>query len=365
MCGSLNSDRNKWIFIGNVLGLVGYTALANCVILTFSEPVDRGVYCGDPSIIYPLKSEIVSGWELVIITTLPVIIIAAMNYFVVAFTGLLPFSEDNKPSLLESCLSVRKVVHICWMENVLVFLVITAGNSTCYLITEIAKVSVGEYRPHFLAVCRPNNEAFSSWGQFNCETQTLMTKDNFNCSADNDLVYDAMKSFPSGHASIGAFAAVFGVIYLQKFLKRFKNICMLKTLIQVCFIVSAWFVAFSRVADNHHHLLDVIIGLLIGCILAIVCVEYCFPTQQFSFGTVGSKISETEKENGSPGLSRNATVDTSSLNFDVNQNRSRSRDSPSVTSIANEVTDYHSKRKASREKAAIQPYGLIAYETSA
>ena len=180
----------------NASGLLLYICFVNCIMLTFPDVVDRGVYCGDPSIIYPTKKELVSGSELVLIAILPVaVFIMIVNYFTAALTKL-PSPKDSYK--LSNLLSFIKVTKICWVENLIVFLVFTAGNSTCYLITDITKIAVGEYRPHFLAVCKPNDLPFQDWDQLNCKYNTLMTRDSFNCAADLTELEDAMKSFPSG-----------------------------------------------------------------------------------------------------------------------------------------------------------------------
>jgi len=302
-------------FILNSSGLLIYIVFINCMILTFPDVVDRGVYCRDPTIIYPEKKELISGLNLILISILPVVLIVMIvNYFVAALTKL-PSPKDSYKTrnLFKFCDAVK----VCWMENVLFFLIFTAGVTSCYLIIEIAKLCVGEYRPRFLAVCKPNGQEFVNWDQLNCVADSLMTLDSFKCAGDASDVEDAMKSFPSGHASIAIFAGVFGVAYLQKFLRQFVSICMIKTLIQVCFLGVAWFVAFTRIADNHHHLLDVITGGTVGGILAIIFVEFCFPTQHFRRPEV-KEYSTSRASEGVNNPARKVSNDNNrSMNFDV------------------------------------------------
>ncbi|XP_049586158.1 phospholipid phosphatase-related protein type 3 isoform X2 [Syngnathus scovelli] len=106
----------------------------------------------------------------------------------VRFVGLHPVDE---PALLLSLL-------VGWaMSGVHVF-----GLCATALVTDIIQLSTGCHAPFFLTVCKPN------YSHVSCETNAYITKDI--CSGlDRHAIAAARKSFPSQHATLSAFAAVY------------------------------------------------------------------------------------------------------------------------------------------------------------
>ena len=92
----------------------------------------------------------------------------------------------------------------------------------------------------------------------------------FYFSANEEELEDALKSFPSGHASFSAFVAFFIVFYVHERFKGFNSIkTTLRPFIQLIVLGLCWWSALTRVKDYVHHPVDVLAGLLIGSGVAL------------------------------------------------------------------------------------------------
>ena len=106
-----------------------------------------------------------------------------------------------------------------------------------------------------------------------------MSYAQIECSQSNSArngvpraLYDAMKSFPSGHAQLSTHCAVFVILYVQNRIgTHFSSLW--KHLLQMAFLVFALVCSISRIVDKRHHWWDVLAGMLIGAVLAIVTVS--------------------------------------------------------------------------------------------
>ncbi|MEQ2196654.1 Phospholipid phosphatase 3, partial [Xenoophorus captivus] len=70
--------------------------------------------------------------------------------------------------------------------------------------TDIAKVSVGRMRPHFIDVCKPD---FST---INCSLGYIT---EYTCHGPESKVQEARKSFFSGHASFSMYTMLYLVVF--------------------------------------------------------------------------------------------------------------------------------------------------------
>ncbi|MBW02976.1 Phospholipid phosphatase 3, partial [Eschrichtius robustus] len=66
--------------------------------------------------------------------------------------------------------------------------------------TDIAKVSIGRLRPHFLSVCNPD------FSQINCSEGYIQ---NYKCRGNDSKVQEARRSFFSGHASFSMYTMLY------------------------------------------------------------------------------------------------------------------------------------------------------------
>nr|KAG5703257.1 hypothetical protein BaRGS_034168 [Batillaria attramentaria] len=130
------------------------------------------------------------------------------------------------------------------------------------LITVVLKLSTGQLRPHFLAVCKPDVDLSNCTGYI----------ESYQCTNENATARElksARESFPSGHASMMFYCATFLVLYLETRI-HVVNTRLPKLTLQAGMVTAALYVSVTRITDHHHHRTDVIVGALLGIIVAIV-----------------------------------------------------------------------------------------------
>ncbi|XP_061653141.1 phospholipid phosphatase 3-like isoform X3 [Phyllopteryx taeniolatus] len=129
--------------------------------------------------------------------------------------------------------------------------------------TDIAKVSVGRLRPHFLDVCKPD------FTTINCSLGYIA---DYQCQGPESRVQEARKSFFSGHASFSMYTMLYLVFYLQS---RFTwhGARLLRPLTQFTLVMMSFYTGLSRVSDHKHHPTDVLAGFLQGALVAY-CIAF-------------------------------------------------------------------------------------------
>ncbi|XP_035761925.1 phospholipid phosphatase 3-like, partial [Neolamprologus brichardi] len=139
------------------------------------------------------------------------------------------------------------------------------GCAVSHSFTNIAKVSVGRLRPHFLDVCDPD---FST---VNCSLGYIT---DYQCRGPESKVQEARKSFFSGHASFSMYTMLYLVFYLQS---RFTwhGARLLRPLTQFTLIMMSFYTGLSRVSDHKHHPTDVLAGFVQGALVAYCIVSGC------------------------------------------------------------------------------------------
>lgn len=158
----------------------------------------------------------------------------------------------------------------------------TAGAVVTYTITTLLKQIVRELRPNFIDLCGINYELAKEHYISNIDMHIHIS--NYTCINTKSLtnydakLEDAYMSFISGHASFSAYAANFLCIYLAYFIPNYISIrktviislliFILKTFTQITLFTLALCIAFSRLADHRHHLMNILLGLALGCIIA-------------------------------------------------------------------------------------------------
>ncbi|XP_052408634.1 phosphatidic acid phosphatase type 2D isoform X1 [Carassius gibelio] len=210
----------------------------------------RGFFCGDTSITYPyIESEAIPNSMLIaggiMITGLT---IAVGECCRVRFIGV------------HSRAFVRNLYVSCLYKELGSFLF---GCCVGQSLTNMAKLSVGRLRPHFLTVC---NVTYAS---LNCVPGTYIS--DVVCknetSLDEKIVEEARKSFFSGHSSFAMYTMLYLAFYLQARLS-WRGARLLRPLLQFMLVMLAVYTGFSRISDYHHHPTDVLTGFLQGGLTA-------------------------------------------------------------------------------------------------
>ncbi|XP_033478209.1 phospholipid phosphatase 3 isoform X1 [Epinephelus lanceolatus] len=217
---------------------------------TSIRPYQRGLYCSDSSLRYPYKKSTVPSSVLTSVgLTLPAVSIVIGECF-----RIHQLHEGTK-----SFVGNPYVAALYKQMGVFLF-----GCAVSQSFTDIAKVSVGRMRPHFLDVCKPD---FST---INC-SQGYIT--NYTCAGNESDVQEARKSFFSGHASFSMYTMLYLAFYLQS---RFswRGARLLRPLLQFTLLMMAFYTGLSRVSDHKHHPTDVLAGFVQGALVAYCIVFY-------------------------------------------------------------------------------------------
>ncbi|XP_051550220.1 phospholipid phosphatase 2-like [Myxocyprinus asiaticus] len=236
--------RKKKLFVLVDVLCVVVASLPFVIMNIASQPYERGIYCQDESIGYPIRPETITHVTLAVVTiTCTVIIISSGEAYLVYSKKIRSNSTFNQ--------------YVSTIYKVLgTFLF---GGAVSQSLTDLAKYTIGRPRPHFLAVCAPKV----------CKGYMA----TINCTGDPRDVTEARLSFYSGHSSFGMYCMLFLAFYVQARLNE-KWARLLRPTIQFFLVAFAVYVGYTRVSDYKHHWSDVLVGLLQGALIAILTVRY-------------------------------------------------------------------------------------------
>lgn len=250
--------------------------------------VQTGFYCDDPKISHKFRGDTIS------ITTL------------LTFTILVPFIglwviesccysiddyDVSKSAKHRSLIGARQAFYWYWEFFV--------GLVMVLVVTEVAKSLVGEPRPHFLDTCRPDLVR-------NCTKTSNYVPSDYKCTNTDIsqwLVRDSNKSFPSGHASLSTYTAVFMMWFIQCRVTNSITFLLVPWLQCFC-LMWAMVCSFTRITDHRHHWWDVLAGFMLGAIMAIFTVKFfCggFFSHHSGAVTRANRCDGSLKENGHVG----------------------------------------------------------------
>ncbi|XP_035268844.1 phospholipid phosphatase-related protein type 4 isoform X1 [Anguilla anguilla] len=136
------------------------------------------------------------------------------------------------------------------------------GLCATALITNIIQLSTGYHAPYFLTVCKPNYTTLNT----SCDENTFIM-DDICSGADPAIINSGRKSFPSQHATLAAFAAVYISMYFNATLTDSSK--LLKPLLVFSFIICAIICGLTRIIQYKNHAIDVYLGFLIGGGIAV------------------------------------------------------------------------------------------------
>ncbi|XP_077427201.1 phospholipid phosphatase 3-like isoform X2 [Vanacampus margaritifer] len=211
------------------------------------SPKQRGFICEDPSINYPNLPEIIPDKVLIsggiLITGLG---IAFGECFCVRFLGV-----TSKAFIR------NKYVSSLYKELGSFLFGCCVGQS----LTNVAKMSVGRLRPHFLSVCGVTYESL------NCTRGTYVKSVTCHNNSTLRSIEEARKSFFSGHASFAMYTMLYLAFYLQARL-TWRKARLLRPLLQFFLFLLAIYTGLTRVTDNRHHPSDVLAGFILGALTA-------------------------------------------------------------------------------------------------
>ncbi|XP_063283714.1 phospholipid phosphatase 3 isoform X2 [Pelobates fuscus] len=213
-------------------------------------PYQRGFYCNDESIRYEIKKSTVS---VPLLLTLGVLV--AIVSIIVGEFFRIHYLKERSHSFIQN----PYVAALYKQAGCFIF-----GCAISQSFTDIAKVSIGRLRPHFLAVCDP------VYNTTNCSLHYIV---DYECRGSESKVREARKSFFSGHASFSMYTMLYLVFYLQA---RFtwRGARLLRPLLQFTLLMMSFYTGLSRVSDHKHHPSDVLAGFVQGAVVAYCIVFY-------------------------------------------------------------------------------------------
>ncbi|CDS36095.1 phosphatidate phosphatase [Echinococcus multilocularis] len=231
------------------------------VVLQFTTPFQSGFFPNDTTIAYPQRPNTVSMvWAAFFGLGAPLLAIFIIEIYISYHDRFPRDSDTNIPVVI---IQLYKLLGL-----------VAFSFAAVLLIVQVGKESIGSLRPFFLEACKPSNNIGEAY-------QPVII-----CSADNArLIEEARMSFPSGHSSASAWGAAMTAFYLQI---RFPKcpIPMLKAFFQISVAVIAYYICLTRIQDNWHRPIDVIVGSLLG--VAAAAMIFLIPVAQ----TVRVKDSE-------------------------------------------------------------------------
>ncbi|XP_077391863.1 phospholipid phosphatase-related protein type 4-like [Festucalex cinctus] len=135
------------------------------------------------------------------------------------------------------------------------------GLCVTALITDIFQLSTGQHTPYWLDVCKPN---LTHINVSTCDEAFIL--DDICSGQDTILIIAGRKSFPSLHASLAGFAAVYVSMYLNTVLTDSTK--LLKPLLVFSFIMLAILAGLTRIIQFRNHPVDVYCGWILGIAVA-------------------------------------------------------------------------------------------------
>ncbi|XP_020566414.1 phospholipid phosphatase-related protein type 4 isoform X1 [Oryzias latipes] len=139
------------------------------------------------------------------------------------------------------------------------------------LITNVLQLSTGQHTPYWLDVCKPN---LTHINMSSCDEAFIL--EDICSGPDAGLINSGRKSFPSQHATLAAFAAVYISMYFNTVLTDSAK--LLKPLLVFSFVILAILTGLTRIIQFRNHPVDVYCGWMLGAAIAVYLVSArCFP----------------------------------------------------------------------------------------
>ncbi|XP_049455343.1 phospholipid phosphatase-related protein type 4-like isoform X2 [Epinephelus fuscoguttatus] len=141
------------------------------------------------------------------------------------------------------------------------------GLCVTALITDILQLSTGQHTPYWLDVCKPN---LTHINMSTCDEAFIL--EDICSGQDTGLINAGRKSFPSQHATLAAFAAVYISMYFNTVLTDSAK--LLKPLLVFSFVMLAILAGLTRIIQFRNHPVDVYCGWLLGAAIAVYLGVY-------------------------------------------------------------------------------------------
>ncbi|XP_077394976.1 phospholipid phosphatase-related protein type 3a [Festucalex cinctus] len=135
------------------------------------------------------------------------------------------------------------------------------------LVTDVIQLATGYHTPFFLTVCQPNYTAPG----VACDNNAYVTQD-VCMGKDQYAIMSARKTFPSQHATLSGFAAVYISMYFNASISAATK--LLKPLLVFAFCMAAGLAGLTQITQHRSHPIDVYVGYLIGAGIGVYLAVY-------------------------------------------------------------------------------------------
>ncbi|KAG7510140.1 hypothetical protein JOB18_014464 [Solea senegalensis] len=135
------------------------------------------------------------------------------------------------------------------------------------LVTDVIQLATGYHAPFFLTVCQPNYTAPG----VSCDNNAYVTQD-ICMGKDQYAIMSARKTFPSQHATLSGFAAVYISMYFNASISSTTK--LLKPLLVFTFCMAAGLAGLTQITQHRSHPIDVYVGYLIGAGIGVYLAVY-------------------------------------------------------------------------------------------
>ncbi|KAE9411533.1 PAP2-domain-containing protein [Gymnopus androsaceus JB14] len=144
------------------------------------------------------------------------------------------------------------------------------------VITQFTKFTVGRPRPDVIDRCQPPSGYVDP--PFGLSTAAICTQ------TDMSILKDGFRSFPSGHSSLSFAGLGFLAFYLAGKLHLFDHKAhIIKVWLFLTPFSAAALVAISRTMDYRHHWQDVLVGSILGTVMAYLSYRQYYPSLASEF----------------------------------------------------------------------------------
>ncbi|XP_068090447.1 phospholipid phosphatase-related protein type 1 isoform X4 [Hyperolius riggenbachi] len=134
------------------------------------------------------------------------------------------------------------------------------------------QVVTGNLSPYFLTVCKPN------YTGTDCLVHHQFVSNGNICTGDPEVIEKARRSFPSKHAALSIYSALYTTMYITSTIKT-KSSRLAKPVLCLGTLCSSFLTGLNRVSEYRNHCVDVIGGFILGTAVALflgLCVVHNF-----------------------------------------------------------------------------------------
>lgn len=165
-----------------------------------------------------------------------------------------------------------------WCLSNLLIGVFAFGLFATDIFVNAGQVVTGHLTPYFLTVCQPN------YTSADCRAHHQFVSNGNICTGDLEVVEQARRSFPSKHAALSIYSALYATMYITSTMKT-KSSRLAKPVLCLGTLCTAFLTGLNRVSEYRNHCSDVIAGFILGTAVALflgMCVVHNFKGTQGS-----------------------------------------------------------------------------------